>query len=41
MSDTEIINAMILYSIFIERPKIINEDKAIIARPFEKVIAII
>lgn len=37
MSDNEIINAMILYPILIERPIVINGEKAIIARPVEKI----
>ena len=41
LSDDEIINAMILNPILIERPIVINGDKAIIARPLEKVTAIL
>jgi len=41
LSDDEIINAMISNPILIERPIVINGDKAIIARPLEKVTAIL
>lgn len=41
MTDAEIINAMILNPILIERPIVVNGNKAVIARPLEKVIAII
>ena len=41
LSDDEIIQAMISNPILIERPIVINGDKVIIARPPEKVAAII
>lgn len=37
----QIINAMVKYPILIQRPIAVNGDKAIIARPFEKIQAII
>ena len=41
LNDTEIIQAMISNPILIERPIVINGDKAIIARPFDKVISML
>lgn len=41
MSDEEVIQAMISNPILIERPIVINGNKAIIARPIEKAAAII
>jgi arsenate reductase len=41
MSDYEIIQAMISNPILIERPIVINGDKAVIARPLEKITAIL
>jgi arsenate reductase len=41
MSDDEIIQAMISNPILIERPIVINGDRAIIARPLEKVTDIL
>ncbi len=41
MSDDEIIQAMILNPILIERPIVINGNKAVIARPLEKAATII
>lgn len=41
LSDDEIIDALILHPKLIERPIIINGDKAIIARPIDKIKEII
>lgn len=41
ITDEEIIHALITNPILIERPIVINGNKAIIARPLEKVIPII
>ena len=41
MSDNEIIQTMISNPILIERPIVINGEKAVIARPLEKTAAII
>jgi arsenate reductase len=41
LTDDEIIQAMISNPILIERPIVINGDKAVIARPFEKATAIL
>lgn len=41
MSDDEIINTLISNPILIERPIVINGDRAIIARPLENVTAIL
>ncbi|HEY6142783.1 MAG TPA: arsenate reductase (glutaredoxin) [Flavobacterium sp.] len=41
VSDDEIIQAMISNPILIERPIVINGDKAIIARPLEKATTIL
>ena len=41
MTDDEIIQAMILNPILIERPIVINGDKAVIARPLAKAVTIL
>ena len=41
MSDDEIIRAMISNPILIERPIVINGEKAVVARPLEKANTII
>ena len=41
MTDDEIIQAMILNPILIERPIVINGDKAVIARPLAKAVRIL
>lgn len=41
LSDKEIIQSMVDFPILIERPIAVNGDKAVIARPFEKVKDII
>ena len=41
MNDDEIIQTMILNPILIERPIVVNGDKAIIARPFKKASTIL
>ena len=41
LSDAEIIAAMLQYPILIERPIIINGDKAAVGRPIENAMAII
>lgn len=41
LSDEDIIRAMIANPILIERPIVINGNRAVIARPFEKVASII
>ena len=41
LSDREIIQAMTSYPILIERPIAINGEKAVIARPIEKVVMIL
>lgn len=41
LSDDEILNAMISNPILIERPIVINGEKAVIARPMEKIIELL
>jgi arsenate reductase len=41
LTDDEIIQAMISNPILIERPIVVNGDKAVIARPLEKAAAIL
>jgi len=41
LSDKQIIQAMVDFPILMERPIAVNGDKAVIARPFEKILAII
>lgn len=41
LTDTKIIEAMILNPILIERPIVINNEKAVIARPFIKIESIL
>ena len=41
MTDEEIVKAMIEYPILIERPIVVNGEKAIIARPLEKAASIL
>ena len=41
LSDKQIIQAMVDFPILIERPIAVNGDKAVIARPFEKIQTII
>jgi len=41
MTDDEVIQAMVSNPILIERPIVVNGDKAVIARPLEKAAAIL
>ena len=41
LTDTHIIQAMVDYPILMERPIAVNDNKAVIARPLEKIYSII
>ena len=41
LSDDEIINAMVDFPVLIERPIVVVNEKAVVARPLEKVILIL
>lgn len=41
LTDDEIIKAMVAHPILIERPIVINENQAVVARPLEKAATII
>ncbi len=41
LSDSEIIKALVTHPILMERPVVVNGDKAVIARPLEKVTSIL
>ncbi len=41
LSDTQIIEAMITYPKLIERPIVVNDDKAVLGRPLENISSIL